>query len=58
MLRIGKLGLKMGVYRAAHTQYAYIFEVPPPPPPRGRGSKIIKNMVDGVLRLYDLRRPV
>ena len=26
------LGLKMGVSRAAHTQYAYIWEYPPPPP--------------------------
>ena len=32
MLRNGNSGLKMGVSRAAHTQYAYIMEVPPPPP--------------------------
>ena len=32
MLRTGNLGLKMGVSRAAHTQYAYMYmEVPPPP---------------------------
>ena len=31
MLRNGNSGLKMGVSRAAHTQYAYIImEVPPP----------------------------
>ena len=30
MLRIGNLGLKSWVSRAAHTQYAYM-EVPPPP---------------------------
>ena len=35
MLRTGK-GLKMGVSRAAHTQYAYIDgSSPPPPPPPG-----------------------
>ena len=33
MLRIGNLGLKMGVSRAAHTQYAYIYGSTPPPPP-------------------------
>ena len=33
MLRNGNSGLKMGVSLAAHTQYAYIMEVPPPPPP-------------------------
>ena len=32
MLRNGNSGLQMGVSRAAHTQYAYIMEVPPPPP--------------------------
>ena len=31
MLRIGNLGLKMGVSRAAHTQYAIIWKYPPPP---------------------------
>ena len=30
---IGNLGLKIGVSRAAHTQYAYIWQYPPPPPP-------------------------
>ena len=32
MLRNGNSGLKMGVSRAAHTQYAYIWKYPPPPP--------------------------
>ena len=31
MLRNGNLGLKMGVSRAAHTQYANIWKYPPPP---------------------------
>ena len=31
MLQNGNSGLKMGVSREAHTQYAYIMEVPPPP---------------------------
>ena len=35
MLRNGNSGLKIGVSLAAHTQYAYIMEVPPPPPPPG-----------------------
>ena len=34
MLRNGNSGLKMGVSRTAHTQYAYIWKYPPPPPPR------------------------
>ena len=33
MLRTGNLGLKMGVSRAAHTQYALYGNTPPPPPP-------------------------
>ena len=32
LLRNGNSGLKMGVSRAAHTQYAYICKYPPPPP--------------------------
>ena len=28
----GKLGLKMGVSKMAHTQYAHIWKYPPPPP--------------------------
>ena len=31
MLRIKNLGMKMGVSRTAHTQYAYIWKYPPPP---------------------------
>ena len=31
MLRTGNLGLKIGVSRGAHTQYAYIWKYPPPP---------------------------
>ena len=31
MLRNGNSGLKMGVSRAAHTQYAYVWKNPPPP---------------------------
>ena len=38
MFRIGNLGLKMGVSRAAHTQYAYIWKYPPPPPRSGPHS--------------------
>ena len=37
MLRNGTSGLKMGVSRAAHTQYAYIWKYPPPPPPGSYG---------------------
>ena len=37
MLRNGNSGLKMGVSRAAHTQYAYIWKYSPPPP-RGGGE--------------------
>ena len=33
MIRNGNSGLKMGVSRAAHTQYAYLWKYPPPPPP-------------------------
>ena len=33
MLRNGNLGLKMGISRAARTQYAYIMEVLPSPVP-------------------------
>ena len=32
MLRTGNLGLKIGVSRAAHTQYALYGSTPPPPP--------------------------
>ena len=35
MLRSGNLGLKMGVSRVAHTQYAIYGSAPPPPPPKG-----------------------
>ena len=42
MLRNGNSGLKMGVSRAAHTQYAYNWKYPPPPPLPGNwlGSSI------------------
>ena len=33
------LGLKIGVSRAAHTQYAYIRKYPPPPGGGGGGVK-------------------
>ena len=38
MHRTGNLGLKMGVSRAAHTQYhMHIWNYPPPPPRSPRG---------------------
>ena len=40
MLRYENLGLKMGISRAAHTRYAYIWKYPPPPP---RGSEILAS---------------
>ena len=39
MLRNGNSGLKMGVSRAEHTQYAYIIWKYPPPPPGSQECK-------------------
>ena len=42
MLRIGNLGLKMGVSHAVHIQYAHVhiwkYQLPPPPGGGGGGS--------------------
>ena len=48
MLQNGNSGLKMGVSRAAHTQYAYIWKYPPPPP-RGQQDP---GRDPGTCRLY------
>ena len=52
MLRIGNLGLKMGVSRAAHTQYAYIWKYPPPPP-RVQRYKTLSNS-SSILLTYEM----
>ena len=45
MLQNGNSGLKMGVSRVAHTQYAYIWKHPlPPPPPLPRDEAAVCAM--------------